>query len=412
MNFIKEIKIKNFFSIKNELILNINSSKYTIDNHSNRVFFDGDNAYNKLVSIYGANASGKTTILKALVVIGAVITNENSEIMPLSVKNKFANGRTKTELSIKFILKIKNKPIEFEYEVSFDANKAKNNISISNEILYIVTNGKRSTFFNRKENKINIDDIDMNTKQLVFDDMKNTISIFNEFDKFDRKLSYLASIKQFLGSIPSLTNINNAYVTTFGIRDGDEDKFVNNLLQDNKLKLFIEKFIVSIGIDIDRIDVEFNYNDSKQIIGIKNILIYHSIDKSIPLEYKLESDGTRMLLKLLMDIYVAKKLKTVLVIDELDSVLHSMLVPLLNNLIIDNNIQIFYSTHNIYNMKYLYSDEIYVVEKDSSHDTTISSPKDNKDIEGFENFLSLYENEYLGGLPKLHDIFTKIDSDE
>jgi len=199
-------------------------------------------------------------------------------------------------------------------------------------------------------------------------------------------------------------------VTTFGIRENDESRFVTNILNDKKLKLFIEKFIISIGIDINNIDVEFNYDENKQIVGIKNILLYHTIDKATPLEYRLESDGTRMLLKFLMDVYIAKQLKTILVIDEFDSVLHSMLVPLLNKFIIDNNIQIFYSSHNIYNMKYLYADEIYFVKKDTNHKTTISSPKENKDIEGYENFLSLYENNYLGGLPEFNKIREKMES--
>ncbi|MEA2018964.1 MAG: AAA family ATPase [Campylobacterota bacterium] len=411
MNFIKQLKVKNFFSIKDEIVLDLKASNYTVNNHNNRVFVQNDTSYNKLVSIYGANASGKTTVLKSLVVIGAIVNNENSDNMPLSIKNKFAHARSKTEFSINFVLHVNGKAVEFEYLLILEANKSKHNIAIDNEILYTISNGKRNTFFNRKDRKINIKDIDDNTKELIFNDIKNTISIFNEFDKFDKQMSYISSIKVFLGSIPTLTNINNAYVTTFGIRADDENRFVTNILNDNKLKLFIQKFILSIGIDIDDITVEFNYDENKQITGIKNILLHHSIDNTTPLEYQLESDGTRMLLKLLMDIYVAKKLKTILVIDEFDSVLHSMLVPLLNKLIIDNNIQIIYSTHNIYNMKYLYADEIHFVNKDNNHTTSIVSPKNDKSIEGYENFLSLYENSYLGGLPELKKIFTKIEQD-
>ncbi|MBL0687077.1 MAG: ATP-binding protein [Sulfurospirillum sp.] len=412
MNFIKKLKIKNFFSIKEEVVLNMESSVYTKENHNDRVFSFEDKSYNKLISIYGANASGKTTILKAIVLIGAIVRNENSNIMPLSIKNKFAHAKVKTELSINFVIHINGIATEFEYEIIFESNKFKNNIAIDNEILYVVSNNKRSTFFNRKDKKINIKDIDANTKELIFDNLKDKISLFNEFDKFDKSLSYLVHIKQFLGAILNLSNINNAYTAKFDISQKDEGNFATNILNDIKLKNFIEKFLVSIGIDIDKIDVEFSYDEAKQITSIKNILIYHSIDTNTPLEYRLESDGTRMLLKLLMDIYIAKKLKTVLVIDEFDSMLHSMLVPLLNKLIIDNNIQIFYSTHNIYNMKYLYADEIHFIDKDNKHETSISSPKENKNIEGYENFLSLYENNYLGNLPRLNNIFTKIENSD
>jgi len=163
-------------------------------------------------------------------------------------------------------------------------------------------------------------------------------------------------------------------------------------------------------MDIKSIDVDFEFDENNQIKGIKDILIYHNIDNKIPLEYKLESDGTKMLFKILIDVYLAKKYKTVLIIDEFDSVLHSMLVPLLNKLIIDNDVQLFYTTHNIYNMKFLYADEIHIIEKDKEHKTHIIEPKENKKIKGFENFLALYENNYLGGLPSFENIFTKIEN--
>jgi len=153
-------------------------------------------------------------------------------------------------------------------------------------------------------------------------------------------------------------------------------------------------------------------NDDKQIIGLKNILIYHEIDTKIPLEYKLESDGTKILFKLLIDMYLAKQKGSILVVDELDSVLHAMLVPLLCKLAIDNDIQLLYTTHNIYNMKFLYSDEIYIVEKDKDHDTNIIEPKKDENIKGYENFLIMYEENLLGGLPKFHNIFTEININE
>ena len=59
-------------------------------------------------------------------------------------------------------------------------------------------------------------------------------------------------------------------------------------------------------MDIKDIDLEFKLNDDKQIMGVKNILLYHEIDTKIPLEYKLESDGTKILFKLLIDMYLAK----------------------------------------------------------------------------------------------------------
>ena len=62
MNFITKIKIKNFFSIKNEVCIDFKASNYNIENNRNRLFNVKREYYNKIVSFYGANASGKTTL--------------------------------------------------------------------------------------------------------------------------------------------------------------------------------------------------------------------------------------------------------------------------------------------------------------------------------------------------------------
>lgn len=108
-----------------------------------------------------------------------------------------------------------------------------------------------------------------------------------------------------------------------------------------------------------------------------------------------------MLFSILYDIYYAWKKGSVLVIDELDSILHPMLVPAINILAATNNVQLLYTTHNIYNLKYLYNDEIFLIEKDQKHNTTV---RDAKLHPGYENFAVLYEENQLGGLPELSNL--------
>ena len=59
-------------------------------------------------------------------------------------------------------------------------------------------------------------------------------------------------------------------------------------------------------------------------------------------------------------------------------------------------------------MQFLQNDEIFLIEKDSNHKTTIKAVKNNPDIKGYKNLLTLYENGYLGGLPNIKEILTKI----
>jgi len=171
-------------------------------------------------------------------------------------------------------------------------------------------------------------------------------------------------------------------------------------LENRRIKNFLIDFLSSINIDINDIKVEFE-KEQDRIVGIKKIYVYHKVDNKKTLEYRFESDGTKQLFKFLLYFYNASKNNSVLVIDEFDSIIHPTIIPYLINLLQQYNIQILYSTHNIYNLKLLYADEIFFIKKDDSHITTICSPKNYKDIEGFENFLSLYENDYLCNMPKL-----------
>ncbi|MEK8019168.1 MAG: AAA family ATPase, partial [Candidatus Parabeggiatoa sp.] len=91
------------------------ASNYNIENNRNRLFEINGKYYNKVISLYGANASGKTTFLKSIVVLSAVINNESTEKFPTSFKNKFAHLSTKSEIEIGFILDlIFNKKCKFQ----------------------------------------------------------------------------------------------------------------------------------------------------------------------------------------------------------------------------------------------------------------------------------------------------------
>jgi len=400
MNFIKQIEIENFFSIRNRVVVNFEANEYLVKNHPNRVIKFNNKFYNKIISFYGANASGKTTILKSLVVLGAIVINKK-DILPFSIKNKFAHSNTKTKIFLNFIID----NVEFIYELILDSNKDKVNNKINNEILYIVKNNKKELFFNRKKKKIKID-LDENTIKTIFDNLSDTVSVIEEFKIFDKN-SYLSKIQQFFKVLTALTNIETAFISKIGIEERDEFNLVINLLKIKGLEDFIFKFFNSIGIDIDDISIEYEEDSDRNIKKIKNLFLYHKLNSKIPIEYKLESDGTKMLLKILSNIYIAYKEKSVLVIDELDSVLHSFLVPVINELICNSDVQIIYSSHNLYNLKFLYPDELFIIEKDSNHNTKIIAPK--VTIKGYENLLFLYENGKLGGLPLFEELVTKIE---
>jgi len=64
---ILEIHLSNFFSIKDEIVLNLragNSQSRKVRDLENNVFAYNDEKILKAVALYGANASGKSNIIK------------------------------------------------------------------------------------------------------------------------------------------------------------------------------------------------------------------------------------------------------------------------------------------------------------------------------------------------------------
>jgi len=401
MNFITKISIKNFFSIKNEISIDFKASSYNIEHNIDRLFELNGKYYNKIISFYGANASGKTTILKAIVTLARVIKNEQTDSFPTSFKNKFGDLGSNSEIEISFVVDKK----EYLYILTFKSQRF-NNIAIENEKLYIVKNEKKKTFFDRKNKEIQ--NIDKKIQDVIFNKLSEKKSLFQEFAKFDEN-NILSDIEDFFMGINHSSNIS-AYKTQLNTNLEDE-KFIGRYLDVKVLRDGLEPFFLrffnSIGLDIEKVKVKVKEEDGKEkeILGLD---IYHKVDSKEPLEFDLESDGTQMLMKILLNIYSAKLNKNSLVIDEFDSILHPVLIPILNKLLIDNDIQIIYTTHNIYNMQFLQNDEIFLIEKDSNHKTIVKPIKDISEIKGYENLLTHYENGLIGGIPNIKDIITKI----
>ena len=213
-------------------------------------------------------------------------------------------------------------------------------------------------------------------------------------------------------NLSKASNIISPYETRLAPSPIDESQ-IGRRLDEHDLKKALENFLLSflnsVGLDIDQLTAKFEEDPEKgrKFLGIQ---VSHQIQKTISLEFGLESDGTAMLIKILLDIFLVKINKAILIIDEFDSIIHPMLIPLIINLLIENEIQIIYSTHNIYNMKFLQTDEIFLLDKDKNHQTTIQAVRDIENIKGYENLLSLYENGYLGGVPKVEEIITEIVS--
>lgn len=406
MNYIKKYTVKNFYSIRNEVTVDLSAGDYTAEHHAYRVFSDNNNAekYGKLKVFYGSNASGKTSLLRALVHTAYLASNKSDHTAP-AFKNIYSSEE---ESFVEIDLKCDG--VDFRYKMIFES-KENQIVGINNEIL--TRNDTNPIELINREKLIfkNLDGDDI--QGLLFDKVPKYRSLLIE--SLTRDESY-EGLVNFFSNLFYLSNIDGTFTVKFDSegfgnlivanaffnQESAVDSFRNKitLAEKKEFQKFVLPFLQGLDIDIVGGDSVIEFDKDKKSVEY-DFFTKHSIDSTKLLDFNLESSGTKMLFSILYDIYYAWKKGSVLVIDELDSILHPMLVPAINILAATNNVQLLYTTHNIYNLKYLYNDEIFLIEKDQKHNTTV---RDAKLHPGYENFAVLYEENQLGGLPELSNL--------
>jgi AAA15 family ATPase/GTPase len=145
---ILEIHLSNFFSIKEKIVLDMRAS----DSNSKKNLDLSDNAFEckderilKSIAIYGANASGKSNIIKAIrfccsMVLYSHLHNENT-VFGFSLFKFNEYNQKESCFLIRFVIN------NIDYEYSFSLT----NTEIVTEELYYYPNGRRAKIFTRNE---------------------------------------------------------------------------------------------------------------------------------------------------------------------------------------------------------------------------------------------------------------------
>ena len=144
-----EIRLSNFFSIDEEVVLNMRSANLQTKESKallGNTFVCNDERMLKTVAIYGANASGKSNIIKAIRACVQMIFdshNYNENTVFAFTPFKFGGMDKPSRFYISFLMD------SVEYEYSFSLTKTE----IITEELYYYPHGRRKLVFSRDERK-------------------------------------------------------------------------------------------------------------------------------------------------------------------------------------------------------------------------------------------------------------------
>jgi hypothetical protein len=376
----------------------------------------------KAKAIYGANASGKSNVIKALVSFIRIIKDSVKEEKALSLIDSFQLSTETENMPTFFQLIFRIGKTRYRY--GFEADDK----SIKSEWLFSTPNKREQPLFIREDKLI----VEINQThfeegvmyQKLFENSKDPI--FTDTSLF---LTHLSSTgfgklsKQIVKTISSISIISGlGHRGMYGIA-GDS-------LSDSVKKKFILDFLKKADIGIDDLDTVEITNENlpdniedevKEDLKKGKIIVSSRTKYNVELKSegksdfsfgKQESEGTKKMFELSPFIYRSLKEGTPLFIDEFDSRFHPLLtkkIVELYNSIENKKAQLIFTTHdtNLLSSDLLRRDQIDFVEKDkygASHLYTLV------EIKGVRNDAS-FEKDYIqgkyGAIPFLGD-FTNL----
>ncbi|MCL2683275.1 MAG: ATP-binding protein [Bacteroidales bacterium] len=423
--------VQNFGSIKDKQTLSFEADKST---HLEDYYVINTNGLRllKLALIYGTNASGKTTILRAFDFFGDIVLNsQEQKTQSLDFKPFLFNPNTPKQNTIFNIDFIRNN-IRYLYEVELNQKSivretlsyAKNlkNAKSAFDIFVRTTDSEKQLTNIVFNSKIKIDKAYL--KVLIANTLWNN-TVLGGFLKTNVELKELTDVtnwfKKYLKpTIYTRTNLDN-FITEF-IDEGKIDKTaildilkkadfnISNIFikkEDEDIPdMFIDFFEKLDGVPKDKIQ---ELKNNKKITTF-NLKFEHTIkNKPYSLPFKDESQGTQRYYGFAGLLYLLIENSTLFPIDELECSLHPDLYQhfLLSFLANTKHSQLITTTHNreiLSNKDIFRNDVIWITDKDNENYATelySLADFDTKVIRDTTNVLNAYKLGKLGGVPNL-----------
>lgn len=411
-----EFSVKNFMSIKDEITFSMVAGTGD-ENMENTIKVENTNeTYLKSSAIYGANASGKTNIMKAftaaiLMVRRSNLRNINEPLVEMK-PFKFDSKTVNEPCEFRFVF-IKNN-IKYIYGFSADINR------IYTEYLYQYLSAKPSLIFER-ENVNEYKFTQLEQSKLVELATKNTekklfLSTATEWNYEKTKDAYI----WFSEDIDTYNDYMNAGGYAFDKFENDNEgnlkRFTINLLKQADILIKDYNFEVK-NINVNNIIAAFNNikvpNENVVQKEVK-ISTFHEIEnesgdiENYELELGEESLGTQNLFFFSPILKEAFEKGKVIIVDEIDKSLHPLLVEFIiklfhNSEINKNNAQLIFNTHdtNLLSLDNFRRDQIWFTEKEPKKGTTDLYPLDDFSVRKTENVQKGYLNGRYGAIPFL-----------
>jgi len=431
---ILNFSIQSFGPIKEKQTLSFEADKSTHLEDAYVITIKGQRIL-KIALIYGANASGKTTVLKALNFLrDLVLKPKSKKTEELDFKPFLFDANTPRKNSF-FSLEFYQNEIKYLYEVEYYSK------AIVSEELYFYSPNKANIFKRKTNLERQFTEISFGSKikkDKTFEKTLASNTLWNntvlggylktniEFNELQEVVDWFENyLKPIVLAQTDLENFVTQKIHFKEISDLDvvsilkkADLNISNILIEEKIEIlpdgmidFLKKTQAAPNDEIKKIEEQ----------GIMRRIIHalaHEVNNvTYPLPWEEESQGTRRYYGLAGLLVFLLSTPKIVPIDELESSLHPDLFQhfLLSFLLNSHNSQLIATTHNreIFDNKDIFrNDAIWFTDKSGSSATELYSLADfgSTVVRDTTNILNAYKSGKLSGIPNLRDPYIDIES--
>ena len=345
------------------------------------------------VAVFGANASGKTNILRAFAFLANFMRSSQtvSASAPLPMAQFYGAGQDEEptefemELDGKFGNSGKREVFRYRLVVSRDQERV-----LEEELAYFPL-GRPKRLFSRRGQKFRFGgDYRIRGNDPSIPKIRPNSSVVSTLAQFNHPVSVdLCRNVSFLH-----TNMEDV----FGNRETAAPSAADNYFHSEELRKGFLELSRRFDIGIEKVETLVTNG------GMEPLFFHRGVHRPIP--RAAESHGTNMVYNLFPTLFHAVRSGGVAVIDELDNAIHSLLVPEIVDLFVDRDrnphrAQLIAVCHNPSILQYLEKEEVYFTEKSSDGATSIYGLKDIRGVRRESNIYANYLAGAFGGVPKI-----------
>lgn len=377
----------------------------------------------KSTLIYGANASGKTNLIKAIELFKIIVLSsyKNLEQNMLKVVVPFLLDKKTSQTPSVFEITFAEKDTKYRYGIAIFQGK------ITEEWLYFTPKIRETLLFYRQEQSVEFNKSNFNEIKLFIKLSQNNDHM-GQLERVAPHIPLVSVLSVFEGEhSQNVVHFFNKIRPISGLNDRDLGAFTFSLMKDNEqFHQWIKPILNDLNIHDLQIDEEeilqeiqfpddlhqqhslkLNIQERHLRVNVKKYLSFSEETIDFPLQF--ESEGTRKVIHLLGPIYDTLMNGNILFIDEFDSKFHTLLSKHIFKLFhqYSSKSQLIANVQdtNLMDTDYFRRDQIWFVHKDGvGQDSQLYSLAEYKNA-----IQKSYSEDYLNGAFDAIPLFSTLD---